>query len=375
MRPRLIPALLALLCAALPGAETVQLGADTFAAAELAGRPLVCVSDDACCLTEHGSIQPRRGLFVYFGAGGQPLLPRVSHTRAANRGEAVSGLVKVDRPLQTLEVALMGPEDSRPALVSARGFRLDGGPFAQRGERWAFLLGLPSTLEAGLYTVEVRGTASDWFFVHLAEITVLHRPFRTESIALDESLTSLMTTSDPRRDREAAELLEALAAFRGAAVFHTGTLGLPVDSGRRTSLYADRRLYRYVDGGSSRSLHNGVDLACPEGTPVTAAGSGRVVLSRSRLMTGNSVVIEHLPGVYTLYYHLRDTEVREGDLVAQGARIGTVGQTGLATGPHLHWELRVSGVAVDPEAFLERPLIDKTPDSGTLIENTTIGRR
>jgi murein DD-endopeptidase MepM/ murein hydrolase activator NlpD len=379
MRLRLISTLLALVAAALPGAETLHLDSDALAAAELAGRPLVRISDGARYLRDGGAIQPERGLFVYFRAGGLPLRPDISHPTTAIRGEAVSGLVSTQRPLQTLDVALLGPGGRGRALVSARGLRLPGEPVAssKRGEQWAFLLGLPSTLEAGLYTLQVSGTAAEGLFIYLAEITVHHRSFRMESISFDQALSSLMTSPSALREREAAELLEVLATFRGSAVFHTAALALPVQGARRTSLYADRRLYRYVDGGSSRSLHNGVDLACPEGTPVTAAGSGRVVLAGSRLMTGNSVVLEHLPGVYSLYYHLRDVEVQEGDLVAQGACIGTVGSTGLATGPHLHWELRVAGVAVDPEIFLDRPLIDKTSDSGTLIENAVLemGRR
>ena len=71
------------------------------------------------------------------------------------------------------------------------------------------------------------------------------------------------------------------------------------------------------------------------------------------------MVIEHLPGVFSLYYHLQDIEVKEGQRLFQGQRIGTVGMTGLATGPHLHWELRVSGVAVEPDFFVGRPMIER----------------
>jgi murein DD-endopeptidase MepM/ murein hydrolase activator NlpD len=84
-----------------------------------------------------------------------------------------------------------------------------------------------------------------------------------------------------------------------------------------------------------------------------------VVLARSRIVTGNSVVIEHLPGVYSLYYHLDKIEVTEGAIVNTGALIGLSGATGLATGPHLHWEIRVSGENTDPDAFISRPLLDK----------------
>lgn len=300
------------------------------------------------------------------GAPGGPPGAVVAHSSEARRGETLSGQVSVPGGLDRLSAVLLGPDGAR--VAGAAGFRLppEAGPTA-RGERWAFLLGLPSTLQAGEHTLLVRGAVGAGGFVHRVEVRVLAREFRSESIAFDGALSSLMTTPDPRRDREAAELAQVLATFRDTAVFHTAVLCMPLEGVRRTSFFADRRVYRYVDGGSSSSLHNGVDLAAPAGTPVKAAGSGRVVLARSRLMSGLSVVLEHLPGVYTLYFHLRDIAVQEGERVAQGEPIGTVGQTGLATGPHLHWELRVSGVAVDPEPFVGRPLIDKTPDSGTLI--------
>ena len=76
-------------------------------------------------------------------------------------------------------------------------------------------------------------------------------------------------------------------------------------------------------------------------------------------ITGNTVILEHLCGVYTLYYHLNSLSVKEGELVEAGTQIGEIGATGFVTGPHLHWELRVAGVAVDPEAFISTPILDK----------------
>jgi murein DD-endopeptidase MepM/ murein hydrolase activator NlpD len=107
---------------------------------------------------------------------------------------------------------------------------------------------------------------------------------------------------------------------------------------------------------------------------VVASGSGRVVMAEERLLTGLTVVLEHLPGVYSLYYHLDSLLVRQGDEVQLGQRVGTVGMTGLATGPHLHWELRVSGTAVDPDSLVARPLIDKSALS-VIMEDLSMGLR
>ena len=81
------------------------------------------------------------------------------------------------------------------------------------------------------------------------------------------------------------------------------------------------------------------------------------------------MVIEHLPGVYTLYYHMRDRFAQEGSLTQAGTLIGTVGSTGLSTGAHLHWEVRVNGVPVSPDFLLSHPLIDKNGLIG-IIEGT-----
>jgi murein DD-endopeptidase MepM/ murein hydrolase activator NlpD len=77
-----------------------------------------------------------------------------------------------------------------------------------------------------------------------------------------------------------------------------------------------------------------------------------------RVISGKTVVLEHLPGVYGLHYHLEETRVAVGDTVEATDVIGTVGATGLATGPHLHWEVRVSRVPVEPEVLLSAGLID-----------------
>jgi murein DD-endopeptidase MepM/ murein hydrolase activator NlpD len=151
---------------------------------------------------------------------------------------------------------------------------------------------------------------------------------------------------------------ELVSRFDPRSVYHSGPFLLPVTGGRRTSHFGDRRTYRYVDGASANAVHWGIDIAAPTGTPVRAGGAGRVVMVADRVISGNTVVIEHLPGVYGLHYHLDETRVEAGDTVSATDIVGTVGATGLATGPHLHWEVRVSRVPVEPEVLLSAGLID-----------------
>ena len=106
----------------------------------------------------------------------------------------------------------------------------------------------------------------------------------------------------------------------------------------------------------TKSYHKGTDMACPTGTPVYACGDGKVVLVENRVSTGWSVVIEHLPGLYSLYYHLDSVLIEEGMLVKSGEEIALSGATGLATGPHLHWEVRFFGEAINPDFLVENQL-------------------
>jgi murein DD-endopeptidase MepM/ murein hydrolase activator NlpD len=280
-------------------------------------------------------------------------VPLAFHPEEGARGEAFSGAVLSEEGLSWLAAELRDGDGL--TVCSARGFALD-----PAGRIWGFLLALPSTLPGGEYFLRLAGGGPEVGFAHAGAVRVAATAFSSEQIRFDRNLSELMTAPDPRKQDELRRLRAELEAFRPEALLHADTLQIPVAGGRQTAAFADRRQYLYAEGGSSQSLHNGVDLAAPVGTPVLACGAGRVVLAADRLVSGKTVVLEHLPGVYTLYFHLSELAVAEGQEVQAGARIGAVGMTGLATGPHLHWELRVNASPVDPRVYLMRPLIDKT---------------
>jgi len=244
-------------------------------------------------------------------------------------------------------------------IASAEGFSVRSG---RDLESTVVLLGVPSTIEPGRYRIRIEYTEGAEFLprVRYRELQVLDREYRESTIALNLAMSELRTTTDPRRYRETRELMEMLGRFRLDAVFAIGEMVLPVigEDVRVSARFGDRRQFHYSDGGRAGSIHYGLDLASPTGTPVVASASGRVVFAGHRLITGYSIVLEHLPGVFGLYYHMDSLEVESGSYVRRGEVLGTVGATGLATGPHLHWEIRVSGVPVEPEWFLAEPLLD-----------------
>jgi peptidase M23-like protein len=109
---------------------------------------------------------------------------------------------------------------------------------------------------------------------------------------------------------------------------------------------------RSVFNGQPRNPHGGVDFSSPAGTPVVAPAAGRIVLADDLFFTGNTVVIDHGLGLFSLLAHLSTTTVTKGDLVARGTMVGRVGATGRVTGPHLHWGIRLNGARVDPLSLL-----------------------
>jgi murein DD-endopeptidase MepM/ murein hydrolase activator NlpD len=109
---------------------------------------------------------------------------------------------------------------------------------------------------------------------------------------------------------------------------------------------------RRVFNGATKSIHQGLDYRVPSATPVNAINSGTVILAQPLYFEGNCVTIDHGQGLLSLYLHLSELKVKEGDKVERDQEIGLSGATGRATGPHLHIAVRWQGVYLDPAALL-----------------------
>jgi murein DD-endopeptidase MepM/ murein hydrolase activator NlpD len=117
---------------------------------------------------------------------------------------------------------------------------------------------------------------------------------------------------------------------------------MPV-TGHITGVYGSQRILN----GEPRQPHYGIDIAAPRGTPVTAPAGGRVTLVRDLYFSGWTILLTHGLGLNSAFLHLDSVTVAEGDEVARGAMIGTVGSTGRSTGPHLDWRLDWQGRRLD----------------------------
>lgn len=124
---------------------------------------------------------------------------------------------------------------------------------------------------------------------------------------------------------------------------------MPIE-GRISGRFGGQRIMN----GIKKNPHAGMDIAAPEGTEVKSSGDGIVTLAYPDLFySGNVVIIDHGYGLHTIYAHLKELKVKKGDIVHQGDTIGTVGQTGRATGPHLHWGASAHSIKFNPTSLLD----------------------
>lgn len=172
-----------------------------------------------------------------------------------------------------------------------------------------------------------------------------------ENAAELEELIKAAEEAKKRRE-EALKAAAAAAAGYGSAgspvISGNGQFAHPCPNGRITSGFG----YRVAPTAGATSYHGAIDYGAPTGSPVYAADSGTVVTSHLSATAGNFIVINHGNGMQTLYMHMSARYVSVGQSVSKGDNIGAVGSTGISTGPHLHFEVKVNGVSVNPLNFL-----------------------
>lgn len=179
-------------------------------------------------------------------------------------------------------------------------------------------------------------------------LTIARRQFQVQRI---DGLPEAMVTPPPEvleRIRQDNERTKAAREVISPVAYFAEGWRWPA-TGPITGVFGSQRILN----GKPRSVHYGVDVAAPKGTPIVAAASGTISLAADLYFSGNTVFIDHGLGVNTSYIHLDSIAVKEGQFVKAGETIGTLGATGRATGPHLHWglnwfEMRLDAALVVP---------------------------
>jgi len=185
-------------------------------------------------------------------------------------------------------------------------------------------------------------------------LTVAPRDWRLERVDVPKRAGVTSAEFERRRAPEIARIVAARAA--GAASEGWRQPFLWPARGRISGVFGSQRIYR---GGEPGAYHSGVDVAGGAGAPVVAPADGVVVLAADAPFTleGHLVILDHGMGLNSAFLHLARIEVREGARVTRGQRIGTIGSSGRATGPHLHWAVKWRDARVDP-ALLAGPMPD-----------------
>jgi len=205
---------------------------------------------------------------------------------------------------------------------------------------WWAVIGVAANFPPGQERVQISSDAgADG--EPILTITVTDAAFPQENIELPPETSGLLTDAPAIEDERL--LLEALYAGLTPERLWSGPFVVPV-----AGPLGDPFGYRRSFNGGPFSNHTGVDIIAAEGAPVAAANAGRVVYTGALQLRGNTIVIDHGAGVFTGYHHLSQINVVPDQVVSQGETIGAVGATGLVTAAHLHWELIVRGVRVDP---------------------------
>jgi hypothetical protein len=237
-----------------------------------------------------------------------------------------------------LEVRAPGPLGS----VQVRAFGVDAACVPAGARACRALVPIDLDVTPGEYVVTVETESSGTPLGASEHVTILDKEFATRTLRVDPDFVTPPKRMLPRIAREAALLRRLFARVTPLARWR-GAFRLPVPETMVSGFGV-----RSVFNGQPRSPHSGADFASRAGTPVRAPNGGTVVLARALYFTGNTVVIDHGAGLYSLLAHLSRMRVAVGRAVQRGAIVGAVGATGRATGPHLHWTVRLDGARVDP---------------------------
>lgn len=186
----------------------------------------------------------------------------------------------------------------------------------------------------------------------IKRITLPEREFDIQKIYSDKQEFSAPPKEElPRIERERQKMSAARAKIGiiDTAYFKSG-FTRPVKGGRIVGVFGSQRILNDVP----KNIHNGLDIALPTGTPVYAMADGIVQLADENFYyNGTFVLMDHGQNLSSVYLHLSRLDVKTGDFVRKGEKIGEIGTTGRSTGPHLHWGILWNGRKIDPNSLLE----------------------
>ena len=211
------------------------------------------------------------------------------------------------------------------------------------------LLGIDMQDEPGTYELAVEVKQGEQAKQLSFNVLVAKEKFAVEHLTLPKDKVDLDEKGAARWKAEQEQVKQALAESSRLKLWRSNFVE-PVN-GKRTGIFGSVRIMN----GQPRNPHNGEDIGAPLGADVAATNDGIVRITVDHIFSGKGIFIDHGLGFYTMYFHLSEVLVKDGDLITAGQIIGKVGATGRATGPHLHWGVKLNGARVNPYSLLELP--------------------
>ncbi len=224
-----------------------------------------------------------------------------------------------------------------------------------RGGGWAALAGIDLDVPPGPAALDITLNGPQGPRPWTRTIAIAPKTFPRRHLTVDDRYVRLSPADEARVAREQA-LTAALYATAGPAPLYDGRFTSPIP-GATASRFGERRVFN----GVPKDPHSGADLRAAQGEPVRAPSAGRVAFAGDLFYSGNTVILDHGLGLYSVYAHLSRIDVVVGASVASRAVLGLVGRTGRVTGPHLHWGVKFHGDRVDPFALTALPLENYLP--------------
>ncbi|MGC4099048.1 MAG: M23 family metallopeptidase [Nitrospira sp.] len=281
---------------------------------------------------------------IHLFAGALPTGHTVHGQYSGRQGQIVVVKVPVDDPASTAQGTFLG---------RSIGFFPD--PRLDEPKGLVGLLGIDLQDEPGTHELIVTLKSVEQSRMLRYTVSIVKEKFRVEHLALPKDKVDLDEKSLVRWKTEQEQVKEALATDSQRKLWQPGFVE-PVN-GKRTGIFGSVRIMN----GQARNPHNGEDIGAPLGAVVAATNDGVVRLTVDHFFSGKGIFVDHGLGFYSMYFHLSEVLVKDGDVVKAGQIVGKVGATGRATGPHLHWGVKLNGARVNPYALLDLPFKGETP--------------
>ena len=250
-------------------------------------------------------------------------------------------------------IVIKVPTEDSLAMVQGtflgRSVRFFPDPRLEEPKGFVGLFGIDLQDEPGTHELIVELKQGEQSRTLRYSVSVAKEKFHVEHLTLPKDKVDLDDKSVARWKAEQEQIKTALAADSQDRLWQPGFVE-PVN-GRRSGIFGSVRIMN----GQPRNPHNGEDISAPLGTDVVTTNDGVVRLTVDHFFSGKGIFVDHGLGFYSMYFHLSEVLVKDGESVKAGQIIGKVGATGRATGPHLHWGVKLNGARVNPYALLDLP--------------------